>query len=161
MNMTGTVHGPSPEMVGKMFSMKHDPGWFLQSSVLSFHHTILLRCYGRREFMLDPFTRIPCSLLILTMPLSFSLWSLMQSSLNDSKVFDFSLIMFTEVNLEKSSTTTRTYLLPPMLATCIGLIKSICKNLWGSLMFQPWMRTSEFVYLHDSLHKCFLQWSPT
>ena len=61
---------------------------------------------------------------------------LVQSSLNDSMVYDFSLIKFTQVNLEKSSTTTRTYLLPQLLATCIWPIKSMWRS--SRTLEVPW-----------------------
>jgi len=68
------------------------------------------------------------SLLILIMALPFSLCSWVHRPLNTLKVSDFSLMNFTQINLEKSSTTTKAYLLPPMLSTSIGPIKSMCRS---------------------------------
>lgn len=86
------------------------------------------------------------SLLILIIPLFFSLWSCWYSSLNTSKVLYFSLIYLTQVYLKKSFTGTKTFLFLLMLSTCIGLIRSIWINsrtlevvrcwsfLWGILV---------------------------
>src|ERR1044072_6015359 len=76
-----------------------------------------------------PFSNsFPWSLLILTIPHSFYFRILRHTSLNTSKVSDFSLIKFIHVNLEKSSTHTKAYFFPPRLSTCIGPIRSLCSS---------------------------------
>ena len=126
-------------MIGKILGMKHDFGWLLESSILTFHNPVLLWVIGEDNSCPMPSKEqkstnllfsnsFPWSLRILMISLSFSLWILWHRSLNTSKTSDFYLMKFTHMNIEKSSTTTYAYLFPQRLSTRIGPIRSIWRS---------------------------------
>ena len=59
---------------------------------------------------------------------SFSFFNFLHNFLNTLKVFYFSFKKWTQVNLKKLSTHTNTYLLPAILSTYIGPMRSICNS---------------------------------
>ena len=80
---------------------------------------------------------IPRSLLILTIWFPFSTWILVQRTFKCSIVLDFYVKKDTNENLEKSSTTTRTYLFLPLFSMRIGPMKSIWKRSKGLVVLIP------------------------
>ena len=118
---------------------------FLQYFILFFNYSILLRSSRGWKFMFNPFRVAkevnihivklsPLITLIIIIWWPFSTCILLN---NDFKCFmasNFSLRKLTNEYLKKSSTTTRTYLLPPLLSICIGPIRSICRRSKGLVM---------------------------
>jgi hypothetical protein len=51
--VAGGVNRLSPKSVRNLVLIKHGPRHVQSSSILPLHYTILLRCVGRRELMLD------------------------------------------------------------------------------------------------------------
>jgi hypothetical protein len=49
------VHSFRPKPLRRLEFSKHRPRHVNKRSVLPFHHTVLLRCVGSGELMLDPF----------------------------------------------------------------------------------------------------------
>jgi hypothetical protein len=49
------VHSFRPKPLGRLEFSKHRPRHVYERPVLPFYHTILLRCVGSGEFMLDSF----------------------------------------------------------------------------------------------------------
>src|ERR1041384_162989 len=113
--------GPEPDR-GLVFS-KHSSGHFNKSSILSLDHTIFLRCISRREFMskaifikkffdMSILNSVPLSLLICLRDNSYSVCALFAKVLKISTTLLLSSRNKTQVYREKSSTMTRSYLLP-------------------------------------------------
>ena len=106
--------------------VKHHFGHFLKNSILPFSYSILSRSSKGWIFMFNSSNSqkwsistlsnsLPLSLLILTIGWPFSTWILVRKDFKCSIVSNFSLKKHMKENLEKFSTTTRTYLLPPLL----------------------------------------------
>jgi hypothetical protein len=53
--VAGGVNCLRPKPIRCLVFLKHGPRRIHKSSILSLHNTILLRCVGRRELMLDVF----------------------------------------------------------------------------------------------------------
>ena len=51
--VAGGVNRLSPKPVQSLILIKHGPCHVQKSSILPLYYTILLRCVGRRELMLD------------------------------------------------------------------------------------------------------------
>ena len=110
--------------------------------IFPFNDTILLWCLGggkfvrnfilfakiRKNGILKFFSMITLILTHLSMLQFFSFFNLMHKFLKESNVSNFSLKKHTQVNLKKSSTQTKMYLLPIILSNCIEPTRSICKN---------------------------------
>jgi hypothetical protein len=51
--VASSVNRLHPKLIQSLVLIKHGPCHIQESSILSLHHTILLKCVGRRELMLD------------------------------------------------------------------------------------------------------------
>jgi hypothetical protein len=51
--VAGGVNRLRPKLIRCLVLIKHGPCHIQESSILPLHYTILLRCVGRRELMLD------------------------------------------------------------------------------------------------------------
>lgn len=95
------------------------------------------------------------SLTIFIILWSFSFWNGRHSFLKVLNIFDFSLKKNTQVKYESSYTITFMYFLPPMLSTCIGLMRSMCNNSRHTIMAINLccLYVVLFVYQSDMAHK--------
>jgi hypothetical protein len=51
--VAGGVNRLRPKLIQCLVFLKHGPRHIHKSSILSLHNTVLLRCVGRRELLLD------------------------------------------------------------------------------------------------------------
>ena len=128
---------------------------FLQYFILFFNYSILLRSSRGWKFMFNSFRLVkeviihivklsPLSLLILTIGWPISTCILLNKEFKCSMASYFSLRKLTKEYLEKSSTTTRTYLFPPLRSVCIGPFRSM------------WIRSYDLVILISLTFLCEL-----
>ena len=142
--MTRCVHDFSQKLMRDILVEEHHPSHFLNNTILSFNNPILLRCLWSRNFILHSIFILEgfkfCILKFLPMITSYFdngnlflllFWSLLQSFSVFFHASNFSLINSTQEYLEKSSTTTMMYLLPPKLSVLVGPIKSTWSNSKG------------------------------
>ena len=77
--VAGDVNRLCPKPIWCLVLIKHGPRHIQESSILSLHNTVLLRCVGRRELMLDALLKKAYNLRVL------ELCSFVASNLLDSQ----------------------------------------------------------------------------